>query len=581
MISFLFAYLVAAVIFISFGFFYISWPSFPLQFPSVSSIQQLVLWLRDLPSVNQAIEVYGAPINLDALIYFIFQAFGLSIFFSLMVLILHYDKRKPLTGWIMLCVGLATVALVNESLFAAAFPALAGGIFLIEWGRKTLFKNLKILLLLLISTILVVLLQGGMISSFLNSPQNLQNSTIIFPKKEDIKEDFNSYHAGQMISKLLPVQLEWLPLRWFHVGIDSLLILSLIAMFAIRSTPYQLLLIKILFIAGFSSLIAYNVIVPKFLVANGNRLLAASFLFFSLLLSLSLIFFFENIRLKGIKKILLLILVGWILIPTILPPLTLLSKTRFGENKLTPKTLQSSQGILWFKDNINFNERVIVLDKNAPHPSGQVRALVEAGVFAPVFPGDFRAFTIEASPQYIDIAYYLSPQALRKLKINSLLIDDVFFETLPDNRKQQLENAAYFEKVFDDSKYNRNWEKIYKIKDEYLKNGGETDGTFEQLTQVIPAEGKVFIDNEENFRPSFLRRPLIFSLRNREIYYLPQSGVYLNVEANINSHPPLDNGNYDYLVLGTYTLPSEICKCQTRLVWKGIKGEVFVWKKND
>ncbi|MDP3974538.1 MAG: hypothetical protein Q8P65_00945, partial [bacterium] len=470
LVNFLLANLAVAVTFISFGFIYLTWPVFPIKLPSISSINQLIIWLRNLPTVNQSIEVYGAPINLDALIYFIFHAFGIAIFLSLVVLLLNYKKEKPLAGWVVICIGLASLALVNESLFVAAFPAIVLGIVLVEYRAKTIFKNIKVLLSLLILTASVVFLQGGIISASINTPNGIEKSAIIFPKKEDIKENFNGYHSGQEMSKLLSLEAG-LPLRWFHIGINLLLLLCISAAFIIKANFTHPVLLKVFFMAGLASLVGYNVIVPKFLVANGNRFLSVSFLFFSLVLYWSLIPIYEKIKKRLYIRIIFLVIVGWIFIPTILPPLALLSKTRFGENKLIPKLLQSSQGILWLKNNTTLGDRVMVLDKNAPHPSGQERALVEAGVFAPVFPGDFRAFTIEASPQYIDIAYSLSPRALQKLKINILLIDKVFYETLPEKRKKQLEDKNFFVKLFDDSNDLLNWEKIYKVKDEYINKG--------------------------------------------------------------------------------------------------------------
>lgn len=571
LLSFLLANLAAVAAFVSFGFIYIVWPVFPVRFPSIGSINQLILWLRDLPTVNAAIEVYGAPINLDALIYFIFHAFGLAIFLLLAVIVLNCKKGKILINRTVVCVGLAVLALVNESLFIAAFPAIFFGILFIELKEKTLSRNLKKLFFLILITILVVFFQGGMISSSI-MPSSLEKSAIILPQKEDIKEDFQSYHLGQQSSKLLSAKQDWLPFRWFHAGTDTLLLISLIVVFIFRN----LILFKVLFIAGLSSLLAYNLIVPKFLVANGNRFLSASFLFFSLLLCLSLVLFFEKIKRKIILRILFTAIIAWIFIPTILPPLALLSKNRFGENKLIPKPLSGSPGILWLKDNADFNERVMVLDKNAPHPSGQARALVEAGVFAPVFYGNFRVFTIEASPEYLDIAYYLSPGALEKLKVTTLLIDNTFLKTLPEERKFQLRNEKFFTKIFDSGE-----EKIYRIQNEYLGNGTELNGTLEQLTRFVPAQGKIYIDNEENFNPGYLRRAIIFSLRDRDIYFLPQSGVYLNVETEINSHPPEKENNYDYLVLGKNTNPVSICNCQVKLIRTGLKEEIFVWKKTD
>lgn len=577
--SFLIANLAVVATFISYGFFYITWPIFPLHLPELRSINQAVLWLRELPTVNQSIEVYGAPINLDGLIYFIFHAFGLAAFLSLMALLL-YIKKGSLGGWLTLCVSLAALALVNESIFIAAFPALVIGMLLIEYKERTLWKNLKGILILLILTVIMVFYQGGIISTTINPFSTIESSADIFPKKEDIKGDFLGYHLGQEISKLLPAKPEWLPLRWFHVGIDLLLPVCFLVLLIPKWEFRQSVLLKILFIAAVTSLGAYHFIVPKFLVANGNRFLSASFLFFSLLLLFTLIFIWERLNKNFLKKILLLILAVWILFPTILPPLALLSKTRFGENKLIPKKEVKTTAIKWIEGKLSLNNRIAVLDARSPHPSGQSRAMVQAGVFAPIFPGDVRVYTIEASPEYFDMAYFLSPAALQKLKIDTLLIDNIFFETLPEIRKQQLKDSKYFEKIFEYSSDENNWEKVYKINERYLKAGREIDGTFFQLGDIFQTPGRIYIDNEENFNPSYLRRAIIFNLRDRDIYYLPQSGVYLNVEAEINFHPPRDDSSYDYLILGRNTNP-QICKCQTKLIWTGLKDEILVWKKID
>lgn len=584
LITFLQANLAVAAAFISFGFFFITWPVFSLKMPEFKSLNQLVLWLRDLPTVNNSIEVYGAPINLDGLIYFIFHAFGLAIFLSLIAVVLHI-KKDNWGGWLIICIGLASLALVSESIFIAAFPALVLGMLLVEHKEGTLSKNLKKILTLLSLTFLVILYQGGIISASIIPSSNVESSVVLFPKKEDVKEDFTSYHLGQQSSKLLPAKTEWLPFRWFHVGIDLLLPISLLVILFLKLDFRQSLLLKMLFIAALASLGAYHIIVPKFLVANGNRFLSVSFLFFSLLLSFAFIYIWEKISKDFIKRVLFLILVMWIFVPTILPSLASLSKTRFGENKLIPKKLAGSPAILWLKNNSNFSERVMVLDKNAPHPSGQVRALIEAGIFAPVFNGTVRAFTIEASPEYIDIAYALSPKALGKFKISTLLIDSDFYQTLPEKRQNKLDDEKYFKKIFDYSnnlpagQAGRNkWEGIYKIQGEYLRNGGELDGTLGELLSILPKKGKIYIDNEESFKYDFLRRPIIFMLRDRDLYYLPQSGVYLNVEAYINQKTPDKNIIYDYLVLGDKTDPENVCKCRVKLIWKGLNNQVFLWR---
>ena len=155
--------------------------------------------------------------------------------------------------------------------------------------------------------------------------------------------------------------------------------------------------------------------------------------------------------------------------------------------------------------------------------------------------------------------------------------DSDFFETLSDVRRAQLGNEMYFRKIFENEKGGE-WEKIYEISDKYLRMGGETKGSFKEFAEIF-SNGKIYIDNEENFNPSYIRRAIIFSLRDKDLYYLSQSGVYLNTEVYIAQSQPRGDGNYDYLVLGKNTNPADNCNCQAELVWNGLKDEVYVWER--
>lgn len=577
LLSFIIANLAALVAFISFGFLYLVLPNFPATLPHINNLNELVLWLRNLPTANQAIEVYGAPVNLDGLIYFIFHAFGFAIFLNLVAILIDYRKNNSLLTWTILAVSLSTLALVDESIFVAAAPAVIIGIFLAEINKGHLSKNFVRLLLLCTLTFLTILLQGGVITSAIFPPKEIDKSVILFPKKEDIKEDFTAYHYYQEISKMLPKKLEWGNLNWFHMGVDLQLLIGILILVRLKTNFRQFNLLLFLLFAGFTSLIAYNVIVPKFLMANGNRFLAGSFLFFSLVICLSLIQIINTVGRDGFfKKLILMTFILWLFIPTTLPPLAFLSKTRFGENMLVPKPQKSSEGIEWLKKNLPYNSNVVVLDIRAPHPSGMARVMVQAGVFAPVFTGQVRVYTIEASPEYLDIAYYLSPKALQDLKINYLLIDSGFFTKLPELRKKQLEEDKYFKVVFVNGNAN-GWEKVFEIDKSFFDDQNELPGTIREMSEKV-TNGKIYIDNEEYFNPSFLRRAIIFSLRQKDLYFLPQSGVYLNVEADIRQSTPQSSGDYDYLVLGKDRDPEDVCKCQTKLIWAGFNNEIYVWQ---
>lgn len=578
--SFLFGNLAAGIILISFGFIKFA---IPISFepPKLLNLHKFFLWVRNLPTVNQSIEGYGAPVNLDTLMYFIFHAFGLALALSLLVLVVY--SKRIFQKWIFLAIGVSTLALINESVFViSVFALIIGGIlkqlqyenFL--FSKKFLLNSLFIFLILLITSNFVVI-QGGTITNLILGEKKSEQSILIFPSNTDKKADLISYHRNQTISKELPPKEEWLPLKWFHIGTDILILLCVISLIFIKFSKDQKIISAILLVMGISSLLAYYYIVPKYLAANGNRFLSFAFISLSLFLIYSLYNLIDNIKKRFLKFFIFGTFFVFILMPTLLPPFAMLSKTRFGENKLLPRKERVTAGIEWIRNNLPYSSKVAVLDVRAPHPSGMARVMVQAGVFAPVFSGKVRVYTIEASPEYFDMAYFLNPTALQELKISFLLIDSHFFETLPELRKTQLGNEEYFKIIFETGN-NENWERVYEISDKYLKIGGEMKGNFKEFIEIFP-EGKIYIDNEENFNPTYLRRAIIFSLREKDLYYLSQSGVYLNAETAINQTNPISDGNYDYLVLGKITNPKNICQCQTRLIWTGFKNEVFVWKK--
>lgn len=578
--DFFFRNLIVAVLFISFGFFYLVLPTHTLTIPKIKSLNELVVSLRELPTVNQSIEVYGAPINLDGLIYFAFHTFGIAIFLTVALLFINRKKKLRAFNWIFVAICLSALALINESIFIVAVIPYVFIVVLTEFKNKTFSKNIIALLLTGLLTLVIVLVQGGTITMTIFHPKNITKSVELFPSKSDIKEDFASYHYFQEVSKVLD-QDRFFSLTWVHLGVDFLILVSIIILALFRFQFKQYLFILFLFLSGLFSLLAYNFVVPRFLIANGNRFLSFSFFTLALLICLSL-FKIVGLEKKGnlFGKLFLVALILLIFLPTILPPLALLSKTRFGENKLIPRSQEISDGMRWIKNNLPYNDTVMVLDSRTPHPSGVARLLVGSGVFAPIFPGEFRAYTIEASPEYFDIAYYLSPNALRKLKIAIILVDKTFFQTLPEIRKRQLTNGQYFKVLFDNSNLEKEWEKIYRIKEDYLQMGGEIDGSFEQIARIFSEKVRVYIDNEDNFDPTYLRRAIIFSLRSNQLYFEPQSGVYLNVEVDINQNTPGYDVNYDFLVLGKNKDPKEVCHCEVTLIWKGLRGEVNVWKNN-
>lgn len=571
--------MVALVALVSFGFLKIALPT-SFKFPEINSMYQLFMWIRNLPTVNDVIEVYGAPINLDVLIYFIHHAFGIAVLFSLIVIIISCSKEKQIFSWIVLLVGFIVLLQVNESIFIISIPSLIVLNLFNEVKNKTLNNNKKYIILILLVTLALIVIEGGVITNSLFPKQGLERTVLLFPQSSEVRQDFVSYHYYQQISKEISQKREWLPFVWFHIGADVLILMSAIFLIFIRYLDKQKILVLTFFAIGVSSLAAYNYVVPKYLVANGNRFLALSLIILTLTLLFSLQSFFENyLKKKWYRKIVLVIFTIFVLIPTILPPLALLTKNRFGENKLVPKMETQSGAIKWMKQNLGYNKRVMVLDAATPHPSGMAKVMVHSGVFAPIFRSDFRAYTVEASPEYLDIAYFLNPSALKKLKIDTLYIDSNYYSRVDELRKIQLSDSSLFEILYEGINSDLTWEKVYKIQIKYLDQQDIKGGLSE--LEEMNLYGKIFIDNEEGFDPSYIRRALIFSLRGKDLYYLPQSGVYLNVEVDIPFNNPSKEIKYNYLLLSEKTDPKLICSCMAERVWDGFKGKIVLWKNKE
>ncbi len=523
--------------------------------------------------------------TLDNLLYFVFHAVGLGLTFSLIPLLIYPNKYLKLNR-IVIATLLCSLALVSETIFVAVYPAVFLIILIHNIINKTSKNQIIFLFFLMMLTGLIVLGQGGMITATIFKPETMENTILLFPKNGDVVGDFRPYQIAQQSSRIFPVKSEWLPFRWFHVGVDLLVILGgliTLIIWKLKISQEHKLGITVFLLIGLFSTISFNIIVPKYAVANSNRFVGVSYQILAILITISLIFIWENIISKKslLIKITVMLIIFWVYIPTIIPSLAFLSKTRFAENKVIPKLQERTPGMLWLRENIGLNERVMVLDVRSPHPSGIARAMTQSGVLSPTFDAKYKVYTVEPSPEYIDIASTLSPKALEEFKISILFIDSYYFESLPEIRKEQLDNQQFFSLLTEKIQKDNSWERVYRISDGYLKYGGELEGTFDELQEIVPKNKKIYIDSENNFKTSFLRRPLIFSMReDRDLYFKNESGVYLNVEVNIPHKEPSDNDSYDYLLISTTTDPQSVCKCKAEFIWKGIYSEVTLWKTN-
>lgn len=605
------------IVFISSGFLKIAFPTQHHYFPNIASFNDLIIWLRQLPTARESIEVYGAPTNLDALIYVIFHAAGISLFLSIVTLLTYPLRRALFKTWVIVLISASSLALTNEAIFVAAFPAFLVCMYLwyfynfndLTSRPSSLISDLRFMFIVIKKSITLktlssfilgsygkltlliflmgtfVFLQGGVITNNLKLFNNgkIESSVVVFPKRDDIKGDFISYHLDSMRTKIHPPENQWLPFKWISLGVDLMLLFGFIFVFLNKATAERKQLYLLIFLTSLFAILSYNFIVPKYILANSNRILVIAFQLLAILFLL-FSFWFMNLlfgRKKTILTVLKVIFFVLVILPTVIPPIATLSKTRFGENKLIPKYQQKSHAHIWIKNNLSLKERVVVLDSRTPHPSGAAKLMINSGVSSPVFAGGFKSYSIEAGPEYMDIAYTLSPKALNDLSIDYLLLDNVYIEKLPQSRREQLNNDSLFEILHHSNKEDGGWERVYKVKGEYFRLSQELDGTLSQFKKIAPLQGSYYIDDDKKFNPDFLRRAIIFTLKDRDLSFVAGSGVYQHTEIIVNFKDHQAGNKYKYYVLADGTSPFVLCQCQTKALWQSYNKMFFLWENLD
>lgn len=583
LLSLVFYQLLPVVALVTFGSFMVTWPIFPLKLPEIESINDFVKWGRDLPSAHISFESYAAVISIGLIVYFLFHSVALGIFFWITTMVTYPNyKNNIFYFYIFLFIGLASLALSNESLFIPSLTA-CGVIMAIKEFRRGSLRRIAKIMLLGVLFILIVVFQGGVISDGLLLEE--EKSILVFPKQSDTRHLFKSYHQTQQSSKLFPPLEEWKPLRWYHLGFVPLYGISLIGFLYVfgKVDSKKLTIFLFFLISAIASSAAYNFIVPKYLMANGNRLMSIAYQMLGISTIFFIIWYLESLIKKNKIKLLLVVLfiLAWIILPSTLVPLLQLSRTRFGENKLThPKPVMLTGYLKWLAEETDASDRVLNLDSIAPFSNRNSHTLDLAGVLTPVFDLKHRAYTIDASPEHIDLVQTLNPELIELFKIDYLVIDSEYFENMPENRKKELVNREYFTLEYNESR-GKEWTRIYKVNSSYLESTESLGGTFSELVSLIPSKSRVFIDDYQNVHPfNQYRKAIIFALREYEPYLVWGPGAYLNVENDLVTYTPDKAERFDYLVLFKDTNPNSICQCDAKEIWRGLNNNIVLWKVN-
>ena len=577
--------LIPAVALISFGNFMFVLP-YQFDFPHIQ--EGLIKWVSKLPALTDSFEPFGSSTSLNSLILFFHRMLSLSIFASILPLALFPNKSKKLLLSGVLIILLSTLALSDETVFIVGTPAIAFSLLF------TLFeKNIKQWLLFCFIFVVIVIIQGGLISEVIFKSETSVAKVLIFPDDEKGSlvrfQRYRSFRLEQQSSKLFPDKQEYYPLRWLHPGILWQLAVLIITtgIFTLisrkRSTDKSaVFLIWIFCISAVLSFIAYHIIVPRGMYhINGNRFLALAYHFSGIALIILLILgwvqykashHLSKILSLGCKFLLLLILSV-----SIIPSLVVIFP-REKYNWLEIPRASPKAELVWMENNLAVNNRTVAFMEKFP-TSGPILDMVkEVGIFTPAWYDKPESQGFEVSPPYLDLFFTLNPQILKILKVEYIMTNKQYRSTLSQNRLADLNNTKYFQPVYNDADKDVI---ISKVLPQYLKDGENYQGTFYDLDMKLPSRGSFFIESPDQGIVQGVWRVAFLTLQKRdyEIYYsLSRVWFYnfiINVDMKFNGETA---DKYNYLVLGPDTDPASICHCQTKLFWSQIGGYVKVWK---
>jgi len=571
---------------VSLGNFMIVWP-YQLSLPQIDN--GIVSWLHNLPTLYSTYDPYGAPASLDSLTLFLHRMFALSIFCTLIPLVLFPNKLKKFLSSATILILLAVLALSDESVFVVTAPAIVLILFF------TLFeRNVKFWILFCMITLGITVFQGGLINEVIFRSDATIARVLLFP--DDNKnpaarfEKYRSYRLEAQSSKMLPDKVEYSPLRWFHFGaiwqVSALFIACFVftLIFKKKLADKLVLYLTWLFcLSGLTALVAYHGIVPEgWTHINGNRFLSLSYQLSGIGIIIFIILGWINLKATNsfskYYSVVIKIFLVWFVIISIFPTLAILFPR---QNQNWFKTVIDSPKAeqVWIKDNLKVDTKILPFMEKFP-TSGPILELVKnVGIFTPVWYEKPQAQGFDVSPPYLDLFFTQNPEILKNLKVEYVMTNKLYRSTLPAERLTDLDNLEYFKTVYSDKEEDVI---ISKILPEYLLKAEDYKGTFHELSQILPTKGAFFIEQPPGISEGVWRVAfLTLQMHDYEMYYsinfIPIYNFIINVDLKFNGE---SNDKYDYLVLGPKTDPKLICNCQTELVWSQIAGLVNIWKVN-
>lgn len=583
------------IILITLGNWMIAIPKFPLEFPQ--NFTGILDFISRMPGVNISFAVYGGSIvSLKDMVFFYHEMIAITSFIWSVWLAFTYDKTRRLIGWTILTTSLASLSIINEVFIPLTLSAIALVILWREFPFKEILSKKVILATIVLFIILagLVIFQGGVPTGLLTGTKSEYPTLQLFPDKENTfvhnaifdnynnvvsleNTDWQTYQLQQQGSRLfLPTKEKWLPFIWFHPGIVYFYIINFIICFLlfISKQRKKLVICLSLLIPAICLSLIYNL---SFSLSNySGRLIGLTYSFLGTNVAFFLVWTLAY--LKRPWSILVLFLSLWLVVPSVFPTLATYFTTEGKYNKLiTPDLSTVNATEEWIAKFLPYNARLLFLSNASPYPE------VNAGVFIPIWPGGFKSYTMDYSPEYYDLIFTLNPTAFKEFKMTHILIDSKTYSKLPEIRRQELGSSEYFSSLYSSAE-----EKLYKINDKYLNEASDLPGTFREMDAKLSQNARVYIDTsyagiENKGLMEGLIRAITFAMKDRNMYFkdaLPSCNnqFYTHQEIKICGNEPSRDVSYDYLILSYARDPKDVCDCQAEIVWKGFNDFIYVWE---
>lgn len=569
----------------------ISFGGFMLALPigiNVNLNGDFLNYISNLPTLNIIVS-YASASSLHNLILFFHRLLAFSLFVALLIFIIYPSKRYPILTALIVLITTSTIALVDEAVFISIAPAL----FIVS--LFTIFqKNFLKWILFCIAGLLLVILQGGVIPQAIFKTSQASNLFEVIPKDQSfvLPELYRRIH--QSINPQPSIQDTIF--KWIHINIIiQLLILLSFYLFLIRFKK-SLEIKSLLFLMFFSSLtafVAYFEIRDKIIPDNGARFLALSYHLSGLGIIFFIMYAWSNLKniifANRTLPFLLKTITIWILLFSIVPPVVKLFP-RENYHWLTTISWMTMQNELpiyeWIKKYIPVQSRMIILVNEPSLDRGNLiinnglnlNLITQSGAKVSWwYPKPLSMNGMDISPAYLDVLFTLDPEVIKILKLDYIIVNQQYIEGLPNYRKLDIKNSAYFQLVYIDP---FNGFIVLKILPAYLLKAKNMGSTLFKLGQIAPTDGYYYLEGSPNILENTFRA-LRLTLGNRYVYTpLGRDHSFYNstIDVVLKSYDG-SNNNYNYLVLSKNTDPETICKCKANLIWQGLGDNIKLWKR--